>query len=104
LDSGNDCKDICNMRNELCADAYRKLQTLPNCVRSIEPVNSRNVGIIQLADVIVGAVAAKQNEVQHTSPKGALADFVLRASGRHSWGVNTPQRARFLTVWHHVGR
>ncbi len=102
LDAGNDCADICSMRNQLCADAYKKYSTKPNCVRSIEPVNSKHVGIVQLADVVLGAIAAKQNNIQHTSPKGALADFVLQASGRHSWGVNTPANARFLTVWHHV--
>jgi hypothetical protein len=92
------------MRNQLCADAYKNLKARPNCIRTIEPADSKNVGIIQMADVILGAIAAKQNQVQHTSPKGELADFVLRSSGRHSWGVNTPKGARFLTVWHHTGR
>lgn len=46
LDAGNDCSDICAMRNELCADAYHKYQTKPNCVRSIEPVNSEYVGLV----------------------------------------------------------
>lgn len=104
LDAGNDCKDICDMRNELSAAAYKKYATRPNCVRSIEPVKSQNVGIVQMADVIIGAIAAKQNGVVHTSPKAALADFVLRASGRQTWGTNTPQSARFLTVWHHEKR
>lgn len=102
LDAGNDSADICKMRNQLCAHAYKKYDALPNCVRSIEPVCSKNVGIIQMADVIIGAVAAKRNNVIHTSPKGELADFVLRASGRHSWDMDTGRNARFLTVWHHV--
>ena len=100
LDAGNDCRDICNMRNQLCAAAYATYQTRPNCVRSIEPVDSRNVGLVQMVDVIIGAIAAKQNAIQHTSPKGALANFVLQASGRQSWS-GTPSKARFLTVWHH---
>lgn len=101
LDAGNDCKDICGMRNELCAKSYRTYSTLPNCVRSIEPVCSKNVGIVQMADVIVGAIAAKKNGVAHKNAKGGLADFVLRASGRQSWDSDTPKTARFLTVWHH---
>ena len=104
LDAGNDSRDICAMRNQLCADAYKKLKTRPNCIRSIEPLRSHRTGLIQMADVIMGAVAAKVNGLQHTSPKGALADFVLRVSGRHSWGVSTPSGARFLTVWHFSGR
>ena len=104
LDTGNDSADICAMRNQLCADAYKRYGTRPNCVRSIEPVCSKNVGAVQMADVVVGAVAAKQNNVQHTSPKGDLASYVLRASGRHSWSTNTTKNARFLTVWHFKGK
>ena len=102
LDAGNDSQDICAMRNQLCAKAYGQYNTRPNCVRSIEPVNSMRVGIVQMADVIVGAIAAKRNKVVHTSPKGDLADFVLRASGRHSWDGDTAANARFLTVWQHT--
>jgi hypothetical protein len=102
LDAGNDCQDICLMRNQLCADAYKKYHTKPNCVLSIEPANSENVGLIQLADVILGGITAEQNEVKHTSPKGALATFILQASGRHTWKTDTHRDARFLTVWHHV--
>lgn len=104
LDAGNDSRDICKMRNQLCAAAYRTHQTRPNCIRSIEPVQSHNVGLVQMADVIVGAIAAKRNNVTHTSPKGDLADFVLRASGRHSWNTDTNLSDRFLTVWQHKGK
>lgn len=104
LDAGNDSLDICNMRNQVCADAYRKYGTLHNCIRSIEPVSSDKVGLVQMADVLLGAIAAKRNAVVHTSPKGELADYVLRASGRHSWDNETPASARVLTVWNHVAR
>lgn len=102
LDAGNDSADICAMRNELCAAAYKRYKTLPNCVRSIEPVCSKNVGLIQMADVIVGAISAKRNRIEHTSPKGELADYVLKASGRTTWDTDTGYHARFLTVWHHA--
>jgi len=102
LDAGNDSKDICGLRAQLCASAYKTYATMPNCFRSIEPVCSANVGIVQMADVIMGAVSAKRNGVQHTSAKGSLADFVLKASGRHSWATDTAFNARFLTVWHHA--
>lgn len=101
LDAGNDCKDICQMRNQLCADAYRTYRTRPNCIRTIEPIRSENSGLIQLSDVVLGGIAAKAYNLQHTSPKGGLATFILQASGRHTWNVDTPASARFLTVWHH---
>lgn len=104
LDAGNDSADICAMRDQLCADAYNKLHCLPNCIRSIEPVNSAHVGVMQMADVFVGAIAAKQNKVVHSSPKGGLAEYVLRASGRQSWSVETQRDAKFLTVWHFKGK
>jgi hypothetical protein len=101
LDAGNDSADICEMRNQLCAKAFDRYGTRPNCIRTIEPVCSTNSGIIQMADVLVGAIAAKRNDVTHSSPKGALADYVLKASGRGSWDRDTPFWARFLTVWNH---
>jgi len=102
LDAGNDSADICDMRNQLCAAAYRQYKTRPNCVRSIEPVDSQKVGLVQLSDVIMGGVAAKRNEVQHTSPKGALADMILERSGVGTWSRDTHRDAKFLTVWNHV--
>lgn len=104
FDAGNDSADICNMRNQLCADAYRKYRTRPNCVRSIEPVNSAKSGIVQMADVILGAAAGKRNDVQHKTAKGQLADFVLDASGHSAWHHDTQDRERFFTIWNHRGR
>lgn len=102
LDAGNDSADICSMRNELCAAAYKKYGAKPNCVRTLEPICSRSSGIIQMADVIVGAIAAKRNNVQHRSAKGALANLVLEHSGRNTWATDTPFWAtKFLTVWNH---
>lgn len=104
LDAGNDSADICKMRNQLCADAYRQVGAKPNCIRSIEPVKSENIGLVQMADVVIGGIAAKVNAVNHSSPKGDLADCVLRASGRQSWSEETPSTARFLTIWHHKSK
>jgi hypothetical protein len=101
LDSGNDSADICDMRNQLCAEVYSRYGARPNCVRSIEPVCSVKAPIVQMADVIVGAIAAKRNKVEHSSAKGPLADYVLKASGRRSWDSNTLFYARFFTVWNH---
>lgn len=102
LDAGNDSEDICSMRNQLCAEAFGRYRTRPNCARSIESVCSKKSPIIQMADVIVGAVAAKRNGVKHASAKGPLADYVLKTSGRSSWASSTPFYARFFTVWNHV--
>lgn len=104
LDAGNDCADICQMRGQLCAAAYKIHKTAPNCIRSIEAVCSKNSGVIQMADVIVGAIAAKRNQVPHVSPKGALADYVLSASGFKTWAASTTITARGINIWQHVGK
>ncbi|WP_299296458.1 hypothetical protein [uncultured Erythrobacter sp.] len=103
LDHGNDSKDICNMRNELCAAAYNEYDTRPNCIRSITPVCSSKSGIVQMADVIVGGVAAKRNGVIHSpkTEKGPLADFIHKESGHTAWDRDTYKGARGLTVWNH---
>lgn len=102
LDSGDDCKDVCNMRNELCAAAYHTYRTRPNCIRAIEPVCSSKANIIQMADVILGAVAAKRNNISYAKPaKPELAAYVLEQSRHPDWAVDTPKSARFLTVWNH---
>lgn len=103
LDEGADCQDVCAMRNQLCADAFKKLGANPNCIRSIEPVDSQKSPIVQMADVIVGAVAAKRNRVVHRTEKGNLADYVLRRSGLKDWDKSTPSGARFLSVWNFEG-
>ncbi len=104
LDAGNDSADICSMRHQVCAIAYKHHRTRPNCIRSIEPINSQKSGAIQLADIIVGAISAKQNNIIHTSPKGALADFVLKESGKSTWEKSTPAKERIFTVWHFQGK
>jgi hypothetical protein len=104
LDHGNDSADMCEMRAQLCAKAYDEYKTPPNCVRSIQSVSSDQSGIIQMADVILGAAAAKRNEIVHTSPKGPLADFVLKRSRLPSWHVSTGYNAKRLTVWNHKGK
>lgn len=99
LDMGNDCADICAMRNQLCAAAYKKLQTMPNCIRSIEPMDSSKSGLIQMADVVMGGIASSLNGNRQDTPKGHLSSFILKASGRHSWATNTSSNDKFLTVW-----
>lgn len=103
LDAGNDSKDICGMRNEVCAAAFHQHKTRPNCIRSLEALPSHDAPIIQMADVLLGGIAAKRNGVKHTSEKGPLADLILQASGRPSWDKDTPFWAKKLTVWNFNG-
>jgi hypothetical protein len=104
LDAGNDCADICQMRVQLCAAAYKTHRTAPNCFGSIEAICSKASGIIQMADVFVGGIAAKRNQIEHKSDKGNLADRILRGSGFRSWDASTTIAARGINVWRHHSR
>ncbi len=101
LDAGDDCTNICNMRNQLSAAAFRKFSTQPNCIRSIEPMNSEKSGLIQLSDVLLGGIASQLNGNRADTNKGILAEFIRKSSGRHSWGTSTPRDHKFMTVWHY---
>ncbi|HET7575002.1 MAG TPA: hypothetical protein VFK19_00380 [Sphingomicrobium sp.] len=102
LDSGADCKDICALRGAVCADAYKTYRTRPNCIRAIEPVCSSRANIVQMADVVLGAVAARRNNISYAKPaKAELAAYVQEQAGHSDWAISTPPSARFLTVWNH---
>ena len=101
LDAGDDCSNICKMRNELSAAAFKKFSAQPNCIRSIEPMGSEKSGLIQLSDVLLGGIASQLNENRADTSKGRLAEFIRKSSGRHSWSTSTPAAHKFLTVWHY---
>lgn len=98
-DNGNDSKDLPGFRGVLCAQAYKRYKTRPNCVKRIASRDSEDEAIIQMVDIVVGGIAAKRNNRVLAPPKAALADYILRKSGLPSWDVDTPQNEKFLTIW-----
>lgn len=98
-DRGNDSRELPQYRDALCAAAFKKYGALPNCVRSIHPRPSTEEPIIQMADVLIGAIAASRNQRVLKPAKRDLAAHVLSQSGRSCWSHDTPKSARFLTVW-----
>jgi hypothetical protein len=98
LDAGNDSEEICERRQPLCIDAVRKYDCRPRAFRSVEPVNSVNSGVVQMADVILGGIASNKNNGITDTAKGRLSEYILGVSGRPDWG-DTHHSARQLTVW-----
>jgi hypothetical protein len=98
-DAGKDSADLPNFRNMICADGYHKYKTIPNCIRSIEPQCSKRHNIIQMVDVVIGAIAAKRNDRKNVAHKAELADYVLEKSGHGDWSRDTVKNARYFTVW-----
>lgn len=98
-DKGNDSDELPAFREVICARGYNKYSTKPNCLRQILPLDSESHEIIQMVDVVTGAIAAHRNSRQLSSPKAELRDYVLAASKRISWAQNTPFLAKRFTVW-----
>jgi len=67
--------------------------------RSIEPQCSKRHNIIQMVDVVIGAIAAKRNDRKNVAHKAELADYVLEKSGHGDWSRDTVKNARYFTVW-----
>ncbi|MRG70392.1 DUF3800 domain-containing protein [Alphaproteobacteria bacterium HT1-32] len=98
-DNGNDSAELIGFRDVLCARAYKTYKTKPNCVRDIKALTSHTEPLIQMADVVTGAIAALRNQRQLKAPKANLAQYVLDRSGHPDWSTDTLHTARFMTVW-----
>lgn len=98
-DAGNDSSEIVGFREVVCARAYNTHKTRPNCLRSIQPQDSRLHPIMQMVDVLVGAVAAKRENRALSDHKAALADYVQAKLHPEGWQTDTARDARALTVW-----
>lgn len=99
FDSGDDCANVVSRRNFICAAAYKKYNTAPNCIRTLEPMRSEKSGLIQMSDVLVGGIGALRNGRKLKSPKASLASYIHEASGHEDWALNTASTARRFTVW-----
>lgn len=97
-DAGNDSREIISFREAICAGAYKRYDARPNCIRAIQPLSSEEHHVLQMVDIVVGAVAASRNGRELAAPKADLAAYVLERSGRRSWAINTKPTGRF-TVW-----
>lgn len=98
-DRGDDSKELVQFRDSLCAAAYKKYRTKPNCLRNISPQNSDNSPLIQMTDVIIGSIASLRNGHRQDSDKGRLAQYVLENAPHRCWTRDTPREQRKLTVW-----
>jgi hypothetical protein len=105
-DHGNDSADLPTFRTRMCASAYKKHSTKPNCVRDIQPQRSEAHGILQMVDVLIGAIAAKRNGRVLVRHKAELSDYVLAKSGHRDWAADTSNwwASSFFTIWNFKGK
>jgi hypothetical protein len=69
----------------------------------IEPADSKQCDILQLNDVILGAVCAARND-RHLLESGRvskreIAEPVLEKSGLSSFAMDTPKPMNRFTIW-----
>lgn len=69
-------------------------------VRTVEPRNSKSEDLIQLVDVLLGAVGYVWNGHSASPPKLALVRHLERSLGSPSLGLPTPRSSRKFNIWH----
>ncbi len=79
-----------------------------NPVRFIEPIDSKDHDLIQLADIVIGAIGYEMNrwnELVDASPaKIALARHISNRVGLASLQRPTPKDKREFSIWHFILR
>ena len=97
-DHGADSSEIHGFRGAICAAAYKRYGAMPNCLRDINPVPSRDHNVMQMLDIVIGAFAAEREGRILARPKDDLRKHVMDASGIKDLSTNIG-RANKMTVW-----
>jgi hypothetical protein len=99
-DKGEDSNQFVNFRNALCATAYKSYKTRANCIKVIQPKDSSNNLILQMVDIIIGAIAADMNQRSLAAHKQELAKYVLSKAKLENWAHDSSLTERCFTIWH----
>jgi uncharacterized protein DUF3800 len=99
-DLGNDSVNLPKFRRALCASGFRKYGALPNCVVAIHPSDSAKHNLLQMVDMVIGAIAARLNHYGKLAPhKVSLARNVLLRNKHSDWTRDTKPDVRTFSVW-----
>jgi len=102
LDERNSKQSLGEFRRILNS-GVRKKQGIRGAVKTIEPVVSHDADIIQLADVLMGAIGFQRND-RHVIPgakeaKKLLADHIAKRAGLLSLKQKTPWGHKHFEIW-----
>jgi hypothetical protein len=102
-DTGECTRDLPGLLNGLNADAQRRFDLKLRAVLSINLTESVTVNLMQMNDVILGAIASHRNErhkKRDASPhKTKIAEAVRAVFGVPNFTINTSWEHRPFTVW-----
>lgn len=73
-------------------------------VRNIQPIDSKDSDLVQVADILMGAIGYEMNGA-HTrtgakTSKVALAEYIARKAGLLNLQQPTPRSRREFSIWH----
>ena len=103
IDKRNSTTVIEDVRKMINKAAYSKFGYCDSPLKQIVPMDSKNCDILQLNDVILGAVGAARNG-KHllgggNQAKKAIAKKVIELSGLENFSIDTPSNITRFTVW-----
>jgi hypothetical protein len=97
-----------DLKKMLKSGVAKKLGVSESPIKQIVSADSKNEDILQMNDVILGAVGAVRNgkhkAVGGRAAKADLANYVLTKSGLETFDANSPRHAKVFTVWNFKGR
>jgi hypothetical protein len=81
----------------------KRYECVRDVVRNVQAVDSKTCNLMQIADVLMGAVGYQNNDYQirpgARKAKIELADYIARKANLLSLKQNTPRRMRHFGIW-----
>ncbi|MGR1582422.1 DUF3800 domain-containing protein [Thalassobius sp. S69A] len=106
LDKRNSSTSLHDLLKMLNASAKRDFDMARAPVRQLVARDSKTDCLLQMNDVVLGAVCAIRNGrhlLSHTrSAKREVAEYVLKKSGLESFEADSPKKVNRFTVWNKV--
>ena len=108
LDRRNSSTPHKTLQDMLNAAALRDFQIPERPIKQLVSADSKKETLLQINDVILGAVCAYKND-KHLLPNGRaakrdLAKYVLKKSGLEDYNQDTPKRQTRFSIWNFLAR
>jgi hypothetical protein len=78
---------------------WRNQGVKPNLLQAVEPRNSKKDDLLQLADILLGAIASEWNQDASSAGKLELADYIRSHIGCTSLAIATPRSRKKINIW-----
>lgn len=102
-DKANELRGLEDLKRGLNSVLHSKYSCPLPCIRAIEFRESHNEPLLQMNDLILGAVCYQKNRKFEAEgaghPKANLAGFVLGRSGLKDYEADTPRDVDGFTIW-----